>query len=90
MSYQLYRFAHFVIQRDLKESLIHLRNKTVNNHVFVHFSITDNFKICYCSYKDNIYHLQVVQYLLEMESENQWFGLVSVKNVVRDSQNPPI
>jgi len=88
MSYQIYRFVQFVIQRGLKESL--KVNVIENNHLIFYFAFTDDLKICYYSHKDNIYHLQVVQYLLEMESENQWFGLVSVKNVVRDSQNPPI
>ena len=40
MSYQIYRFVQFVIQRGLKESL--RVNVTENNQLIFYFSITNN------------------------------------------------
>ena len=65
MSYKVYCFAHFVIQRKLKDSLTHLSNKTANNHVFV--SITDNLSYWFL-YKDSN-HIEIGDKILIKEKK---------------------
>jgi len=72
MSYKVYCFAHFVIQRKLKDSLTHLSNKTANNHVFV--SITDNLSYWFL-YKDSN-HIEIGDKILIKEKKKMLDDLI--------------